>query len=312
MERFRYVRFAFVGTLLLSSLLTAQRTSSTTPTTVPRLVNFSGHIVFAPGKRVDAIQGVTFSVYREQDGGAPLWMETQNVSIDARGNYAAQLGATESEGLPLELFNTSESRWLGVRVAGQEEQPRVLLLSVPYALKAADAETLGGLPASAYMLATPIAPGPSSANSSSPDNSSASVPPPATVTGSGTTDFLPMWTGATTVGNSVLFQSGTGSTAKVGVNTTTPSATLDVRGSATVRGSLTLPATGPATATAGKNSQPQTFVASSFSKNTATAVNQSFRWQAESAGNNGKSRGIPESAFRAGQQHPHRNWPQVR
>src|SRR3990170_1578308 len=34
-----------------------------------------------------------------------------------------------------------------------EEQPRILLVSVPYALKAADAETLGGKPASAFVLA---------------------------------------------------------------------------------------------------------------------------------------------------------------
>jgi hypothetical protein len=40
-----------------------------------------------------------------------------------------------------------------VRINGGEEQPRVLLLSVPYALKAADAQTLGGLPASAFLLA---------------------------------------------------------------------------------------------------------------------------------------------------------------
>jgi hypothetical protein len=42
------------------------------------------------------------------------------------------------------LFATGESRWLGVQVQvpGEIEQPRVLLVSVPYALKAADAETL--------------------------------------------------------------------------------------------------------------------------------------------------------------------------
>jgi hypothetical protein len=42
-----------------------------------------------------------------------------------------------------------------VRVNGGEEQPCILLLSVPYALKAADAETIGGLPPSAFALAAP-------------------------------------------------------------------------------------------------------------------------------------------------------------
>ena len=47
------------------------------------------------------------------------------------------------------------ARWLEVSVAGDNgelvTQPRVLLVSVPYALKAGDSETLGGLPASAYL-----------------------------------------------------------------------------------------------------------------------------------------------------------------
>jgi hypothetical protein len=36
------------------------------------------------------------------------------------------------------------------------EQPRVLLVSVPYAMKAGDAETLGGLPASAFLLSSDV------------------------------------------------------------------------------------------------------------------------------------------------------------
>lgn len=88
------------------------------------------------------------AIYKDQQGGAPLWMETQNVTLDAQGNYSLLMGATQSEGLPLELFATGESRWLGVQaqLPGEIEQPRVLLVSVPYALKAADADTLGGMP----------------------------------------------------------------------------------------------------------------------------------------------------------------------
>jgi hypothetical protein len=59
-------------------------------------------------------------------------------------------------GLPVELFAGWAPRWLGVLFnrTGEVEQPRVLLLaSVPYALKASDADTLGGIPASRYLLA---------------------------------------------------------------------------------------------------------------------------------------------------------------
>jgi hypothetical protein len=107
--------------------------------------------------------------------------------------------------------------------------------------------------------------------------------------GSGTTNYLPIWTNSTTLGNSVLFQAGTGSSAKVGFNTATPASTLDVNGKAIIRGLFSLPATGAATSASGKNSQPEDFIASSFNSSTHAAVSQTFQWQAESAGNNTSS-----------------------
>lgn len=67
------------------------------------------------------------------------------------------LGASHPDGLPPDLFNTGAARWLGVQVQvlGAPEQPRILLVSVPYAMKAGDAETLGGKPLSSFVLAQP-------------------------------------------------------------------------------------------------------------------------------------------------------------
>ncbi len=62
------------------------------------------------------------------------------------------LGSTAAEGLPDDVFSFGDARWLGVQPAGQPERARVMLLSVPYALKAEDVQTLGGLPDSAFML----------------------------------------------------------------------------------------------------------------------------------------------------------------
>ena len=286
MKRFHYSPAVAACVLLLGSWLNAQQadvSGSTSPAAaVPRLVKFSGKAI-DQDKAVTGLAGITFAIYREQAGGSPLWLETQNVQPDSKGNYTVQLGATTAEGLPQELFTSGEARWLGVRINGGEELPRVLLMSVPYALKAADAQTLGGLPASAFMLAAPAL----------AENSSSSTPSPpadlstAAVSGTGTTDFLPLWTNSSgALGNSVLFQSGTGAAAKTGVNTTSPATTLDVNGATTLRGSLGLPAAGTATASAGKNSQAQTFTASVFNSSTATAVNQKFQWRAEPVSNN--------------------------
>ena len=65
-------------------------------------------------------------------------------TTDKTGHYSVKLGSTTSTGLPGDLFDlfvAGEARWLAVQPQGEAEQARVMLLSVPYALKAGDAET---------------------------------------------------------------------------------------------------------------------------------------------------------------------------
>jgi len=179
---------AFLWIVTWSGLLLSQQPATAPSGVVPQLVNFSGKVVDAQGRTISGIAGVTFAIYKDQYEGGPLWMETQNVTADSRGNYAAELGAATASGLPLDLFSTGEARWLGVRVNRGEEQPRVLLLSVPYALKAADAQTLGGLPASAFVLAAPVNNG-AGLNSATASAATAAPPTGAAVTGTGAVGY---------------------------------------------------------------------------------------------------------------------------
>ena len=172
-----------------------------------------------------------------------------------------------------------------MRINGGAEQPRVLLLSVPYALKAADAQTLGGLPASAFLLAGAAAAVQSNA-ATSPQSSTAPASSSDVTTSGGTVDTIPLFTTATNVQSSILTQTGSSTAGKIGINTATPASTLDVNGPATVRGNLSLPATGTATSTGGKTSQPTSLTASAYNSSTKAALAQNFRWQAEPAGNN--------------------------
>ena len=57
------------------------------------------------------------------------------------------------------------------------------------------------------------------------------------VGGTGTANFIPLWTNSTTLGNSNIFQN---STKNIGIGTTTPAAKLDVKGTGDVRDTLTL------------------------------------------------------------------------
>src|SRR5271157_5671288 len=60
--------------------------------------------------------------------------------------------------MPLEAFSSGEAQWLGVQIQGQPAQARVLLVSVPYALKAHEAETLSGRSISEFVLLNKTAP----------------------------------------------------------------------------------------------------------------------------------------------------------
>jgi len=77
------------------------------------------------------------------------------------------------------------------------------LMSVPYALKAADAETVGGLPASAFLKAA--------ANGSASGSSTSQAV--AGITGSGTANHITKWLNASKLGNSNIFDGPSGNVA---------------------------------------------------------------------------------------------------
>jgi hypothetical protein len=250
----------------------AQEAASTS--VVPRLVRFSGTVTDISGKPASGPVTIVFSLYQEQEGGTPLWTETQQATADSEGHYTVLLGSTQPDGLPLDLFTTGQARWLGVQpaVEGVGEQPRTLLVGVPYAMKAADADTLGGLPASAFVTTQGVAPSAVGTQAvlqslsvvAGAGSAAQKAASPLAITGSGTTDFLPIWTSATSLGNSTI---------------------SEVSGAVNVKGTLQLPAVGTATAATGFDSEPADFIGSSFSSTLSAAVNQHFRIQAEPVSN---------------------------
>jgi len=256
--------------------------AATAPTSVPALVPYSGAALDGKGNPLAGEASATFLIYKDQQGGEPLFAESQMIAFDDAGRYKIQLGASNPNGLPSDLFATGEARWLEVQIAGQPAQPRILLASVPYALKAADAATLGGLPASAFALAGANG---YAANAAAPAGASPNTATAVTTTG-GTSGSLPLFTGASTIANANVSQSSTG---KIGINTTTPSATLDINGYTDLRGTATLTANGSASPTAGVPSYPLNLTAQVYNSSTKAKVSPSFDWEAVPIGNNSAS-----------------------
>jgi hypothetical protein len=313
-----------VTTCLLSGALALGQGDQSSPplastATVPRLIRIRGAVKDESGQPLSGAIGITFSLYADQNNQTAVWQESQTVPLDSGGNYSALLGASNDEGLPQEVFSAGEARWLGVRPAGQAEQPRILLLSVAYALKAADTDMLGGKPASAFMLADGQSTSASTLATAQPANgaqtgsatthpalrsvtSGTGVAVPLTATtcaaitsdGTATANQIAIFTTDCNIENSAIFESSGGS---IGVGNTSPAAKLDVSGTSIIRGSLTaqagaiFPPTAAATTTQGFNSNPLDLEAAAYNTTLLRSVDYIFQWQAEPTGNDSANTG---------------------
>jgi endosialidase-like protein len=203
--------------LLISPIVSAAQ--STPDQSIPRVITITGVYRPADGKAPGTVETVTLSIYADQQGGAPLFQETQQVTLDDRGRYSVVLGAAHADGIPPAIF-TAGGQWLGTvfERTGEVEGPRARLTSVPYAMRAAEADTLGGRPASDYQLAP-------SAGSTTTGTKQDSVGAPAAEL-PGTPNQFAKYVSTTDVGPAAMYESGTG---LVGIGTTTPFDSLHVR-----------------------------------------------------------------------------------
>ena len=257
--------------------------AATARSPVPALVPYSGVALDPDGKPVSAESSITFLIFTDENGGEPLWAETQSVRLSPTGHYKVELGAGTPSGLPQDLFSTGEARWLEVQVAGQTAQSRVLFASVPYSMKAGDSATLGGLPPSAFLKAEDL----KTAVASATPLASTTTADAVTTTG-GTAGFVPSFTGTSAIANSEIFDTGT----SVGIgDQPNPAAKLDVNGATILRGGVQLSRTGNATTTAGANSYGFDFYTQAYNSSSKAAVNPFFQWQGEATGNNTSSPG---------------------
>ena len=218
MPRKSLVAFALCC-LSLSVIVHASPRDPRERSATPHVLKFSASLSSDPMARFEpGLVSVTFAIYKEQDDETPLWIRTQNVTIDEYGRFTVLLGEAEENALPLDLFTSGEARWLGIQRVPERERDRIMLASVPYALKAVDAETLGGRPLSAFVM---------NAQSDTSDAKSKLKPRE-----TGSAGFLPKFIDTTNIDNSILFESS----GKIGLSTTSPQGPLHINSVMTYRG----------------------------------------------------------------------------
>jgi len=138
-----------IGSLLVAALLGAALSGDGFGT-VPRLINYQGVVTDAGGAVISGTHTLTFGIYQEPEDitGGALWTEVHTGVVLEDGLFNVILGSITT--LPENLFASGYDRYIGVKVDGDAEmRPRMLITSVPWAFKAALADSAIAAPAAA-------------------------------------------------------------------------------------------------------------------------------------------------------------------
>lgn len=132
---------------LLALMLASAALAGPALAAVPRLLTQQGRLLDGADLPVSGDLELTFTVYAFpsapfQGEDSLFWTEKKTVKV-SNGVYGVVLGDTASNPLPDSVF-AAENRFLGVRIgAGAELTPRLRVTSVPFAIEAGNAATLG-------------------------------------------------------------------------------------------------------------------------------------------------------------------------
>jgi hypothetical protein len=128
--RTRITALIALGTLLCSSMVLA----------APTKLSQQGRLLDGDGAPLTDGHGLTFTLHDAETDGNEVWREERVVQFD-EGYYSIVLGTVT----PLEdLLFAGGTVWMQLAVDGVELSPRQEVVSVPYALRAAVAESVEG------------------------------------------------------------------------------------------------------------------------------------------------------------------------
>ncbi|HUQ49743.1 MAG TPA: hypothetical protein VM056_03430, partial [Terriglobales bacterium] len=237
-------RTPFLLLLLLSSICYSQQVSDAAQASPAshKTIRYSDALDATLVESCTGNVTVIVSLYGEGPGAEALWTEAHTVDCSSP-RYSLLLGSKSADGVPSDLFTTNEARWLGVTVANQVEK-RALLVSVPYAMKAHDAETLGGRPAADYLRAQDLQRWMKDPKNTQRVNGMAAAIGPEisgpVSAGSSTTDAIPKYSAPDTLADSIIREKLVGADLRIGIGTgvANPVSKLEVVGDVTMSGKM--------------------------------------------------------------------------
>lgn len=108
---------------------------------VPRQLSFQGALRDGSGNLVpDDVYLLTFRIYNVEEGGTPLWAESQLDTV-RNSAFSATLGLSQSLLLPFDI-----QYWLGVQLEPEPElSPRLPLTTAPYSFNVVDGSVVKSL-----------------------------------------------------------------------------------------------------------------------------------------------------------------------
>src|SRR5262245_33130788 len=142
-------RSTFLSTLLLSLALVAAAAGSAGAQSVPGSMTFTARIL-DNGQPATGAHMFQFRLFDAPSGGSMVWQEMATISVDD-GLVFHELGSFTPFD---EVILDGAKLYLEVTVDGTAMNPRVVVTSVPYAVRATvagDADQLGGLTASDFI-----------------------------------------------------------------------------------------------------------------------------------------------------------------
>lgn len=103
---------------------------------VPYLINYQGRLTDTSGVPLDGLYNITFRLYDAEAAGNLLWQGTYNSVSITKGIFNILLGDVNDSGFNFTALGFDKPYWLEIKVGEDVLNPRQMIASVGYAIRA--------------------------------------------------------------------------------------------------------------------------------------------------------------------------------